>query len=113
MGSIMCKSKVVTSSLTSAISFLFRNAAATISKGTLPETVFVNPVGKKTKIQKEKPQKAKRELEYEKAMERRYAYVRGGYWTQMFRRILKSDLSLGLLHSQQALKIPIHRVGEH
>lgn len=44
----------------------------TISKDTLPETVFVNPVGKKTK-----PQKAKRELEYEKAMERRYAYVRG------------------------------------
>ncbi|PTP94685.1 hypothetical protein CWO34_21790 [Vibrio splendidus] len=57
MGSIMCKSKVVTSSLTSAISFLFRNAAATISKGTLPETVFVNPVGKKTKIQKESPKK--------------------------------------------------------
>ncbi|MEZ8886168.1 hypothetical protein AB4564_07365 [Vibrio sp. 10N.222.51.E8] len=49
----------------------------TISKDTLPETVFVNPVGKKIKPQKEKPQKAKRELEYEQAMERRYAYVRG------------------------------------
>lgn len=43
-----------------------------ITKDTLPETVFVNPVSTKTKSQK-----TNRELEYEKTMERRYAYVRG------------------------------------
>ncbi|MEZ8503721.1 hypothetical protein AB6D08_20645 [Vibrio splendidus] len=53
-------------------SHIEKGLLSTISKDTLPETVFVNPVGKKPK-----PQKAKRELEYEKAMERRYAYVRG------------------------------------
>ena len=53
-------------------SHIEKGLLSTISKNTLPESVFVNPVGKKTK-----PQKAKRELEYEKAMERRYAYVRG------------------------------------
>lgn len=53
-------------------SHIEKGLLSTISKDTFPETVFVNPVGKKPK-----PQKAKRELEYEKAMERRYAYVRG------------------------------------
>ncbi|MGO2160980.1 MAG: hypothetical protein ACTH4J_11000 [Vibrio toranzoniae] len=53
-------------------SHIEKGLLSTISKDTLPETAFVNPVGKKAK-----PQKAKRELEYEKAMERRYAYVRG------------------------------------
>lgn len=50
-----------------------------VTKDVLPETVFVNPVNKKAKSQK-----ASRELEYETAMERRYAYVRG---------VLDSDVS--------------------
>ncbi|MEZ8639229.1 hypothetical protein AB4508_13495 [Vibrio splendidus] len=53
-------------------SHIEKGLLGTLSKDTLPETIFVNPVGKKTK-----PQKAKRELEYEKTMERRYAYVTG------------------------------------
>lgn len=53
-------------------SHIEKGLLSTISKDILPETAFVNPVGKKAK-----PQKVKRELEYEKAMERRYAYVRG------------------------------------
>ncbi|CAM3001824.1 hypothetical protein [Vibrio rarus] len=43
-----------------------------VTKETLPETVFITPVGKKAKSQK-----TNRELEYAKVMERRYAYVRG------------------------------------
>ncbi|SBT13519.1 hypothetical protein [Vibrio celticus] len=53
-------------------SHIQKGRLAAVTKDTLPETVFVNPVGKKAKSQK-----TNRELEYEKVMERRYAYVRG------------------------------------
>ena len=53
-------------------SHIQKGLLAAITKDALPETVFVNPVSKKVQSQK-----TNRELEYEKVIERRYAYVRG------------------------------------